>query len=129
MATSTKYIVEFANNEHAPAERTGTRIRAFLDSIEPLVEGLADDNRYAVGQTLFKDLARCCDMEEHVQWEPEECAAVLRFLHWIQPSKGHCFCNDRSRVNATCGFHSVLIFMEEQMWQIAESPRRRKRAA
>ena len=123
------YITKFADNGNAPEERTSTRIRAFLESIEPLAVDLDKNNSYVVGRTLIEDLARCCDSEENVQWEPEECAVVLRFLHWIQPVEGRCFCNDASRINATCGFHSVLIFLEDQMWRIGASVRRRKHAA
>jgi hypothetical protein len=36
-------------------------------------------------------------------------------LQPIQPIDGQCDCKDTSRVNATCGFHSVLIFMVDQL--------------
>lgn len=123
------YMVKFAENDNRLEERTTTRIRAFLDSIEPLVVDLENNHDYVEGQELIEDLAQCCEMEKGRRWGPEECAMVVRFLHWITPIKGRCFCNDNSRINATCGYHSVLIFMEDQLWRIAASERQGKRAA
>lgn len=124
-------IIDFSQSDNVPEERTSTRIRAFLSMSKPLdgigLEGVADT--YHEGRALIESLAVSCDAQQNVRWDAAQCATVLGYLHMIQPTDGHCFCNDGSRVNATCGFHAVLEFMEEQMWRIAASARRGKRAA
>lgn len=127
------YIVEFANNGNVPEERTSARIRAFLLNTKPLAGSFADEiETFQEGQALIENLALRCDLQREIQWNAAQCATVLYFLHLIQPIDGKCYCNDISRVNATCGYHYVLIFMEDQLWRIAapaRRTRRRKRAA
>ncbi len=109
-------------------ERPGTRIRALLARTRPL-SGNEVGDVYWEGRALIESLALSYDVESDLTWGPSECATVLEFLSCIEPTKGHCFCNDQSDVNATCGFHVILDFMADEMRRLAPMAKGRKRAA
>jgi hypothetical protein len=131
-ARKTKEVAMGGNwtNDECPEERTGTRIRAFLAKVKPLVGSVGENDTYLEGRALIEGLALAWDLEsDGHHWDSMECATVLTFLHWIQPVKGSCFCDDNSRVNATCGFHAILKFMADQLHRLAPQVKGRKRAA
>ena len=127
MAKST-FMQIHGSNDEVLEERSGTRIRAFLAIVKPM-HGTAERAEYLEARSLIEDLALKCDSGRDVYWGASDCASVLGFLHSIQPVEGRCFCDDDSRVNATCGFHTLLAFLEEQMWRMAKTARKGKRAA
>jgi hypothetical protein len=91
----------------SPAEREGTRIRAFLSKVRPL-SGVEVNDVYWEARALIEQLALAFDLrDEAYRWDPMQCATVIDFMHWIQPAAGSCFCNDDSDVNATCGLHAT----------------------
>jgi hypothetical protein len=101
--------------DECPEERDSNRIRAFLARVIPLVGcEVADD--YWEARSLIEQLALAYETEdESYHWDHAQIAMVLDFMHWIQPAKGTCWCDDDSRINATCGLHAVLEFMAEEV--------------
>jgi hypothetical protein len=122
------YMTNFAGNDNCLEERTSTRIRRFLAVTKPIDPAAEDIDTFQTGKALIEDLAEKCRLERTARWDAADCASVLCFIHLIQPMDGECFCNDASRVNATCGYHAVLEFMEQQMWRMAETKPRHKRS-
>jgi len=132
-ARKTKEMAHVGNwtNDECLEESTGTRIRAFLAKVKPL-DGVdvGEHDTYREGRALIEGLGLAWDLEsDDYRWDAIECATVLNFLHWIQPVKGSCFCDDNSRVNATCGFHAILQFMADQLYRLAPQVKGHKRAA
>jgi hypothetical protein len=129
--------------DEVPEERDSNRIRAFLAKVKPLSGCTVGElDEYWQARSLIEQLALAYDVEnENYHWDANECGMAVQFLHWIEPVKGSCFCNDRSRINLTCGFHAILQFIADQLFgfaarQIADEVRRlapkvkgRKRAA
>jgi hypothetical protein len=120
-------FIVFASNGSVPDERTSACIRAFLLGIGPL---FGSDATYTFheGYELVEKLALHCELEREIQWNAEQCATVLRFLHVVQPKKVKCYCDGLVNGTENWGYHSVLIFIEHQLWRIAK-PRSRKRAS
>jgi hypothetical protein len=118
-------------SDEVPEERESTRIRAFLAKVKPLSGTTCGEyDEYWEGRSLIEGLALAFETgDDTYRWHALDCAAVVNFLHWIEPVNGSCFCNDDSRVNATCGFHAVLEFMADEMRRLAQKPKGRKRAA
>jgi hypothetical protein len=110
-----------------PSEFESNRIRAFLSKVRPL-SGVAETDKYWEGRSLIEQLALAFDVQDEAyHWDPMQCAAVLDFMHWIQPAKGTCFCNDDSVVNATCGLHVILAFAADEVRGLAPKAKERKR--
>jgi hypothetical protein len=102
-------------DECYPEERDSNRIRAFLSRVKPL-SGCEVGGDYWEGRGLIEQLALAYDTgDEDYHWNAMQIALVLDFMHFIQPVDGTCFCNDDSRINATCGFHAVLTFLADQV--------------
>ncbi len=100
-------------------ERESTRIRAFLISVRPLVD--EPPPAWLKGKHLVQCLAQARESgDEGYFWMNFQCAEVVRFLHLSAPEKEWCYCDDRSRMNATAGYHAVLIFLAEQLERMAE---------
>jgi hypothetical protein len=109
------------------AESEGNRIRAFLATVK-FLDGCEVVEDYWEGRSLIERLALVRDLNaKNYHWDAIECATVLDFLHWIQPVKGSCFCNDDSELNATCGFHAVLEFLSDEVRRMGK-PAKPKRA-
>ena len=100
--------------DEVPEEQTGTRIRAFLAMARPL-RGVVVADLYWEARALIETLALQFDTEGEYHWTPEECASVLDFMHSIEPRKGACYCNDDSRVSATCGQHAIFEFLAQEV--------------
>jgi hypothetical protein len=97
-------------------ERAGTRIRALLARTRPLSGcDYGGDATFWNGRGLIEELALAHETQTELHWSAKQCADVLMFLHSIEPTDGNCFCNDDSEINATCGFHEVREFMENQL--------------
>jgi hypothetical protein len=115
--------------DECPEEREATRIRAFLAKVRPLSGNEVADS-YWEGRSLIEGLALAFELaDEDYHWDAINCAAVLAFLHSIEPVKGSCFCHDDSRVSLTCGFHAVLEFMADELRRQGAPAKKRKRAA
>ncbi len=92
-------------NAH-PTETPSARLRALLARTRPLVgSNVAAD--YWQGRPLIEHLALALETGTECEWSLSDCARVLRFLAFIQPTEGSCICDDRSDVNATCGLHVI----------------------
>jgi hypothetical protein len=116
------------SSDECPEERESARIRAFLARVRPLI-GNEVRECYWDGRALIEALALAFETEdESYHWSVADCATVADFISAVQPVKGTCFCNDDSRVNATCGFHEVLYFMQSELLRAAKA-KGRKRAA
>jgi hypothetical protein len=103
---------EQANN--VPGEKPGARLRALLARTRPL-EGNEVPNVYWQGRSLIEELALAYETETDYDWSLPQCATVLGFLGSIQPTGGHCICNDQSEVNATCGLHVLYEFIAARL--------------
>jgi len=100
-----------------------TNIRALLARTRPFAGSEVPDV-YWEGRSLIEELALALDLEDDdYHWDPINCATVLEFITSIEPTAGHCFCNDRSeaKANSTCGFHAVLQFMRDELRRNAEA--------
>jgi hypothetical protein len=92
------------------------QIRAFLARTRPLSGcSFGDDDTFWTGRGLIEELALSRETGTTLQWSLEQCADVLRFIHSVEPTKGNCFCDDDSEISATCGFHVILEFIEDQL--------------
>jgi hypothetical protein len=114
-------IKHIAPSEDPIEERPGTRIRALLARTRPLTGNEVPD-AYRNGRSLLESLALSYDVESDLSWGPAQCSTVLEFLSSIEPTAGNCFCNDKSTVNATCGFHVILDFMADEMRRFTSDP-------
>jgi hypothetical protein len=117
-----------------PAEREGTRIRAFLSKIRPLTGcTFGDRDEYWEARALVEQLALSYDVQtDDYHWDAMQCATVVDFLSWVEPVKGTCFCNDEIEelgINTTCGFHAILQFAADEMRRIGRSKSRRREEA
>ena len=102
--------------ENVPTETPGSRIRALLARTRPLSGcDYGGDKTFWNGRGLIEELALAHDTESDLHWSAAQCADVLMFLHSVEPTDGHCFCNDDSEISATCGFHEILEFMEVEL--------------
>jgi hypothetical protein len=91
-------------------------IRAFLARTRPLSGcdfGSADG--FHNGRGLVEELALSIESGTTLRWSLDQCADVLRFVHAVEPTKGNCFCADKSEVSATCGLHAILEFVEKRL--------------
>jgi hypothetical protein len=114
-----------------PTDEKAIYIRALLARTRPCADSEVPDV-YWEGRSLIEALALAFDLDDdHYRWDGINCATVLEFIIAIEPTVGHCFCNDQSQseVNATCGFHVILHFMADELRRVAPKMKGRKRAA
>jgi hypothetical protein len=123
-----------SQTKEIPSEREGTRIRAFLAKVKPLNGcDFGEQDEYWEGRALIEQLAVAYDLEtEDYRWDALECSTVVRFLSWIEPVKGTCFCHDQIEklgVSTTCGFHAILEFASDEMRRIGSARRAKREVA
>ncbi len=83
---------------------------------------------YWEGRSLIDGLAQAIDLDDDgYRWDAINCATVLEFMGAVEPTAGNCFCNDRSAVNATCGFRAILNFLADEVRRLAPTMKARKR--
>jgi hypothetical protein len=99
-----------------PAEREGTRVRAFLAQLAVLC-AIQPYQDYDVGRQAIEEFAVALDAaDDSYSWDAHQCVSVMYFLGISDARAGKCpMCEAGDvRVSAACGMQTVFQFIGEQ---------------